>query len=86
MSSKQSYSSRRKNARDLKMDYLSHVFADFHRLPTNSRTLLLKDLPSCLATLVEQLEKGISPEDEELLDWGDIAILEDKSPRRRSAG
>jgi len=74
------YSSRRKSERDLKLDYFSHVFADFCRLPKNTRDELRADLPPSLRKLVEEFENSgeINPEDEAQLDWGEIGTLEDR--------
>jgi hypothetical protein len=74
------YSSRRKSERDLKLDYFSHVFADFCRLPKKTRDELRADLPPSLRKLVEESENSgeIDPEDEAQLDWGEIGTLEDR--------
>ncbi len=76
-----SYSSRRKNERDLKLDYFAHVVADFHRLPKPVRTSLLADLPASLEALLRTMGASgqLDPSDEEHLDWGEIATLEDKT-------
>lgn len=73
------YSSRRKNDRDLKLDYFAHLVADFHRLPKRTGEDLLSDLPSSLRKLLEQVDASaqIAPDDEDQLDWGEIATLED---------
>jgi hypothetical protein len=74
------YSSRRKNERDLKLDYFSHVFADFCRLDRADRDAVRGDLPQNLAGLLQQLDQSgeLAPDDEPRLDWGEIATIEDK--------
>jgi len=74
------YSDRRKNERDLKLDYFAHVIADFHRLSKRAREDVLVDLPPSLRGLVEQVaaQGRMELRDEAQLDWGEIATLEDK--------
>jgi hypothetical protein len=78
-------SSRRRNERDLKIGYFSHVFADLYRLPNPDRDAVQADLPASLRKLLERVEESgdVSPADEALLDWGEIATLEDKILERQ---
>jgi hypothetical protein len=73
-------STRRENVREFKVDYFSHVFADYCRLPEGERRALLEDLPASLKKLFEDIEKnGRVPEtQEDSLDWGEVATIEDK--------
>lgn len=81
-----SYSTRRKNDRDLKLEYFNHVFVDFSRLDKIERESLLNDLPESLKALVQDLENAgeVSLEHEAKLDWSEIAILEDKVLARQN--
>jgi len=74
------YSSRRKNERDLKLDYFAHTVADLHRLPKRLEAEVLAELPSGIRTFVAEVdaECQLKPESEPRLDWGEIATLEDK--------
>lgn len=73
-------SARRKNERDLKLDYFSHVVADSHRLQDLARARLLAGLPQNLGRILSQFDQSgeVSATDEAQLDWGEIATLEDK--------
>ena len=74
--------------RELRLGYFGHVFADYCRLPRESRERLTGkgtpdapgDLPTSLGTLLRAVEEsGSIPKDQEkLVDWSEIAILEDK--------
>ena len=74
--------------RELRLGYFGHVFADYCRLPRESREKLTGtgtadapgDLPVSLGKLLRAVEQtGSIPKDqEELVDWSEIAILEDK--------
>ncbi len=74
------YSSRRKNERDLKLDYFAHVVADLHRLPKRLEEAVRSELPPGLVQFVTEIDKNcqVDPAREPLLDWGEIATLEDK--------
>src|SRR5262245_53206237 len=74
------YSSRRKSERDLKLDYFAHVVADLHRLPRRLEEEVLANLPAGLAQFVVDVdrESQVHPDREHLLDWAEIATLEDK--------
>ncbi|MET0164628.1 MAG: hypothetical protein ABW318_06445, partial [Vicinamibacterales bacterium] len=50
-------SSRRRNERDLKIGYFSHVFADLYRLSKLDRDALRADLPASLKELLERVEE-----------------------------
>ena len=74
--------------RELRLGYFGHVFADYCRLPRESRERLTGkgtsggpgDLPVSLGKLLRSVEEtGAIPKDlEPLVDWSEIAILEDK--------
>ena len=73
--------------RELRLGYFGHVFADYCRLPRESRERLTGtgpdapgDLPVSLGKLLRAVEQsGSIPKDlEPLVDWSEIAILEDK--------
>ena len=73
-------SSRRRNERELRLGYFSHVFADYHRLAREQRDQLLADLPDGLRKLLKEVEDTgeVADVDQQQLDWGEIATLEDK--------
>lgn len=75
-----SYSSRRKDQRDLMLDYFAHVVADLHRLPKRLQEEVLAELPSGLLQFVTDVDKDCQVDRTRLalLDWGEIATLEDK--------
>ncbi len=82
------YSTRRKNERDLKLDYFAHVVADLHRMPRRLREEVANELPAGIAKFVEQVDTDceVDWEDEERLDWAEIATLEDKILARDDDG
>ena len=73
-------SSRRRNERELRLGYFSHVFADYHRFTSAQRAALLADLPAGLRKVVQAVEDTgeVTDPEQGQLDWGDIATLEDK--------
>jgi len=64
------YSSRRKNVRDLKLDYFAHTVAFLHRLPKRLEAEVLAELPSGIRTFVAEVdaECQLKPESEPRLD------------------
>lgn len=74
-----SYSSRRKNQRDLLLDYFAHVVADLHRLPRRIQEEILAELPPGLVQFVTDVDTTCEVDWTRVarLDWGEIATLED---------
>ncbi|MBL8231475.1 MAG: hypothetical protein JNL98_23470 [Bryobacterales bacterium] len=77
----QKTSARRKNERDLTVEYFAQVYAEYRALTASERKQVFDELPESVKILVSEMEGAsgcLSADSEARLDWIDISVIESR--------